>query len=240
MSDLIDQAAEFAAARYPHALAAFLGGSIAGGRATASSDFDITVLAPSGYSVLRDTTRQDGRLVEWFVHTPETVGRFLSEPDRRAVMAHVYGEGVILFDRTGAGAELAAQAREIIAAGPQSRDEAEREAMRYQLTDALDNLTDAVDPFEQLADAAVLFDAASELLCELRGGWVGRGKWQPRRLLAADPVLGRRLLDAHLSLARTGDATELCDAAAAVLAEAGGQIREGFRREWRPDPAAAV
>lgn len=238
--DLPARAAAMAAARHPHALAAFLGGSAATGRATASSDLDIAVLAPVGQPTLRETTRADGRVVEWFVHTPETVDKFLSGADRRAVMAHVYGEGIILFDRTGDGAELAERARTILAAGPIPRDAAEREALCYTVTDALDDLVDAREPSEQQAIASVLLDAVSDLLCELRGGWIGRGKWQPRRLLAADPVLAARLLDARLLLARTGDAAELCDAVHTVLTEAGGPVREGFRRIWQDQSTAPV
>jgi predicted nucleotidyltransferase len=129
MADLVRKARDLVAERYPEALAAFLGGSTAAGTSTPTSDLDIAVLMPNGHDTLRDTTREgaDGRIVEWFVHTPETVGRFIEESDRRAVMTRVYGQGIVLADRDGAAARIAAAARGILDAGPKPRDKAGRE-----------------------------------------------------------------------------------------------------------------
>jgi predicted nucleotidyltransferase len=230
MGDPVRQARDLVAERYPEALAAFLGGSTATGTATPTSDLDIAVLMPSGHDTLRDTTREDGRIVEWFVHTPDTVGRFIQEPDRRAVMTRVYGQGIVLADQDGAAARIAAEAGAILDAGPQPRDAAGREELRYALTDAFDDLTDATDPHEQLAVADHVVQLAGDLLCELRGGWTGRGKWLPRRLLEADPEAGGALLDAWLTLARGADAEPLLHCVRTLLTEAGGPLREGFRR----------
>jgi len=87
----VQQARDLVRTHFRQADAAFLGGSFAAGTATPTSDLDIAVLCPAGHETFRNTTREDGRLVEWFVHTPETVDRFLEEHNRRATMAHIYG-----------------------------------------------------------------------------------------------------------------------------------------------------
>ena len=230
MDDLVEHARELVAKRYPDALAAFLGGSASTGTATPTSDLDIAVLMPTGHNTQRETTRERGRLVEWFVHTPETVDRFLDNDERRGVMASIYGKGIVLADRDGAAQQIALKARVVFDAGPPQLTAEQLEARRYGLTDALDDLVDTVDPHEQLAVAEAAFTAAAILLCDLRGSWHGHGKWLPRRLLAADESFGQRLLDARLQLARTGDATALLAAIRHLLDEAGGPVREGFRR----------
>lgn len=230
----VRQARDLVRKYFPEADAAFLGGSVAAGTATPTSDFDIAVLRPTGHETFRDTTREDGRLVEWFAHTPETVDRFLDPSDRRAIMASIYGHGVVLLNKGGAADDMAARAQAILAAGPPRRDAQDLEALRYSLTNAYDDLTDAKNDREQLAIACCVGEIAANLLCELRGAWTARGKWLPRRVYEADEVLGPRLTTAWLALARTGDATQLLDVVGALLDEAGGPLREGFRRTAPP------
>ena len=230
----VRQARDLVRKHLPEADAAFLGGSVAAGTATPTSDLDIAVLRPTGHETFRDTTRENGRIVEWFVHTPETLDRFLDPADRRGTMAHIYGHGIMLLSRNGAAQDVAAKARAILAAGPPRRDAQELEALRYSLTDAYDDLTDAKNEHEQLAIASCVGEIAANLLCELRGAWTARGKWLPRRVHEADPTLGPRLTDAWLTLARTGNATPLRDVVSTLLDEAGGPLREGFRRTAPP------
>ena len=228
------QARDLVRKYFPEADAAFLGGSVAAGTATPTSDFDIAVLRPTGHETFRDTTRETGRIVEWFVHTPETVDRFLDPSDRRAIMASIYGHGIVLVNKNGAADDVAMRAQAILAAGPPRRDAQELEALRYSLTDAYDDLTDAKNDCEQLATASCVAEIAANLLCELRGTWTARGKWLPRRVQQADEALGRRLTTAWLNLARTGNATQLLAVVSTLLDEAGGPLREGFRRTAPP------
>jgi predicted nucleotidyltransferase len=235
---LIQQARDLVHKYFPEADAAFLGGSAAAGTATPTSDLDIAVLRPTGHETFRNTTRETGRIVEWFAHTPDTVDRFLDDSDRRAVMASIYGHGIVLINKNGAADNVAARAQAILAAGPSPRDPQELEALRYSLTDVYDDLTDAKNDHEQLAIASCVAEIATTLLCELRGAWTARGKWLPRRAHEADPTLGLRLTDAWLTLARTANPTPLLEVTRALLDEAGGPLHEGFRRTAPPPDAA--
>ncbi|WP_322741036.1 hypothetical protein [Streptomyces hygroscopicus] len=97
----------------------------------------------------------------------------------------------------------------------------------------LDDLADADDRHEQLAVADQVLASAAALLMGHRRAWRGGGKWLPRRPTAADPVLGRALLDARLSVAEDADPAPLCAAAYEVLDLLGGPLGEGYCRVWR-------
>ncbi|MGW9380045.1 nucleotidyltransferase domain-containing protein [Streptomyces albidoflavus] len=220
-------------ARYGEGLAAVLGGSAAGGRFTARSDLDIAVLLPEGGRNRRETVRHEGRCAEVFLHTAADLRTLFAEgcATRRATMAFLYAGSVPLHDPHGLAAERCREARALIAAGPEPLTAAERDDSRYLLTDLADDLADTEgpgqDPHEQLALADRTLREAAHLLSAVRGAW-SAGKWLPRRLREADPVLGAALLDGHLAVARHGEPGPLRAAAHTVLGLVGGPLREGL------------
>nr|WSX50503.1 nucleotidyltransferase domain-containing protein [Streptomyces sp. NBC_00974] len=221
--------------RFPDALAVVLAGSTAAGRATASSDLDIAVLVGDGGETYRETLRVEGRVVEFFVHTPAGLAELFAADvtARRAVLQSMYATGLVLVDRDGEAGRARAMAEADLRQGPPALDPETVETKRYGLTDALDDLGDAEDPVERLAVAGVVLAGAADLLFDHHGAWTGGGKWLPRRLREADPERGAALLDGHLWLCVSGDPTGLIDAVSDVLALAGGPLREGYRRTWR-------
>jgi len=95
--------------RFPAATAAFLGGSVVRGGATATSDLDITVLRAEG-EPYRESITYEGWPVELFVHTEESVRHYVAKDraQRRPTMARLVSEGRLLLDRDGSGSRLAA------------------------------------------------------------------------------------------------------------------------------------
>ncbi|MFD3539161.1 nucleotidyltransferase domain-containing protein [Streptomyces sp. NPDC058662] len=89
--------------RFPGALAATLGGSVAAGRVTAGSDLDIAVLIGDGGETCRETIRFEGRVVELFVHTRAGLAELFAADvaARRAVLQNVYATGLVLVDTAG-------------------------------------------------------------------------------------------------------------------------------------------
>lgn len=233
---LIDQARRLVAELHPDASAVVLAGSVAAGRARAGSDLDLAVLLPDGRSTHRETLRHEGRVAEVFAHTRAGLDelRAFDAASRRGVVQQLYATGLVLLDRDGHAARIAEECRAELLAGPPPLPAEQRENLRYALTDLLDDLADAPDRLEALAVGAEVLRAAADLLSDHHRAWTGTGKWFPRRLLAADPDLGARLLAAHRTLGETGDPAALLAAAGAALALAGGPLSAGYRRDWPP------
>lgn len=208
-SDPVVRARNLVAEHVPGALIAFLAGSTARGCATSTSDLDIAVLVPDGAETRRETLCFQGRPVELFVHTHAGLAELFAADtaSRRGTMQHMYAEGVVLIDQDGAAPRLQTWAQALLTEGPAALGREAVETGRYALTDALDDLTDATDRFEQLAMASIVLQSAADLLLDHHRAWTGAGKWLPRRLLAADADRGTALLEGHLRHCETADPT---------------------------------
>lgn len=218
--------------RFPHALGAVLGGSAARGRARPTSDLDLAVLLPDEETSRREVLRHEGRPVELFLRTVSTLPASFERDRRlrRGTILFIYDQGVPLFDPHGHVSAARVRARELLAAGPVPLTPAERERSRYVLTCFMDDLLDTApnERYEQLATAGSTLREAAHLLTAHHGAWTGIGRWLPRRLLAADPVLGAALLSGHRTVAEQADPGPLAAAAGKVLELVGGPLREGY------------
>lgn len=234
-ADPIDLTRSLVQDRFPATLAVVLAGSTVTGRATASSDLDIAVLLADGGETRRETLRFEGRLVELFIHTRAGLEELFAAnvATRRGVLQSMYATGLVLVDSGGEAGRVRARAESDLRKGPPALDPETVETRRYGLTDALDDLTDADDPFERLVVAGVVLDDAADLLFNHHRAWAGGGKWLVRRLLEADGERGGALLQGHRHVCETGDPVPLIDAAARILDLVGGPLREGYRRTWR-------
>jgi hypothetical protein len=228
-------ARQVAAERYPGARAVFLAGSAARGDAAAGSDLDLLVVGPDGGPVLRETLAGPGEPyahAELFVHTEASWRDFVERETalRRSPLLHMCAEGVLVVD-DGLGGRMQAEARRRWEAGPAPLSAAEREDLRYALTDLIDDLGSVADPGELLAVGARVLVAAGELALLSRRHWIGTGKWLVRRWARASPQECAVAVDGLRALAATGDPRQLVVAASAVLDAAGGRCADGYRRE---------
>lgn len=205
-------------ARFPHADWAMLTGSVVTGYRTPGSDLDIVVLDETDPGH-RESLRHQGWPVEFFVNTRASLTGFLaSERAKRKPSTHrMLAQGVILFGHPG---ELPAQCARILADGPGPLTEAERDGLRYGLTDSLDDLHHATDPDERTVIAARLWTDTAVAALSLAGRWVSHGKWLLRELREHDPEFAARWLSSRDDPAAL--ATE-------VLENAGGPLFEGYR-----------
>ena len=222
------------AGRFPEARAAWLAGSVVAGTATPTSDLDLTVLLPGRPAPFRESLVHDGWPVELFVHTAGSVDHWLAKDRarRRPTLGRLIGEGRLLLDVDGAGAAVAGRCRAFLAAGPEPLSDGDRDALRYGLTDLLDDLADAAAPAVRAAVAVELWRQAADLLLAAGGGWGGTGKWLVRELAAYDAthgtLFGPRLHDG-LVAAVTGDPGPLARVTDEVLAVSGGRLWAGYR-----------
>lgn len=231
--EAVESARRLVAERFPEASAAWLAGSVVLGRATATSDLDVTVVRPAG-PAYRESLEYAGWPVELFVHTADSVRTFVARDRarRRPTMARLVSTGVVLVDRDGAGAALAEECADAVAAGPPPLTVAERDALRYGLTDLLDDLAGGGDPAPVAATAVAAWQQAAELLLATEGRWGGSGKWLVRELEAYDDATGSAYtprLHAGLVAAVRGEAEALVAVAEEVLGRAGGRLWAGYR-----------
>ncbi|WP_328991156.1 nucleotidyltransferase domain-containing protein [Kribbella sp. NBC_01245] len=220
--------------RFADARAAWLGGSVARGTATATSDLDITVLLVGAPAPYRESLEYGGWPVELFVHTEVSLKEFRAKDSarRRPTMMRLVGESIVLLDTDGSGRKLQVDCLEEIAAGPAPLSETDLLLRRYHVTGLLDDLLGASDNDEVAAIAAALWGDAAELLLLGNTRWTGIGKGLRRELQAYDEAQGTTYassLLAGLRSAINGDPRPLAEVVEVVLATQGGRLFEGFR-----------
>jgi predicted nucleotidyltransferase len=222
------------AERYPDAVQAWLAGSTTTGRATETSDLDITVLLdPSSpdVEVHRESLVHAGWPVELFVHTAASVDFFVAKDlqRRHPTMARLVATGVPLLG--DGGADVRARCAEVLERGPEPLAADELDLMRYGLTDLLDDLADVAPGAEASAVVVAVWRATAELALGSAGAWNGTGKWLVRELQALDERRGTRLteaLDLGLRRALAGERESLTTVADQVLAGGGGRRWAGL------------
>jgi hypothetical protein len=216
--DALTDARDLVAERFPNASWAILTGSVLGPDRTAGSDLDIVVLREEepGY---RESLYFRGWPVELFVHTPARLAVFLErELAKRKPSTHrMLARGVALLGDPG---ELTARCARVLAAGPPPLTHAERDRLRYGLTDLLDDYQHAVDVGERAVIAAAIWNESARAALAFAGRWLSGGKWLLRELRELDPAFAARWLAAR---------DEPAALAAEVLARAGGPLFEGYR-----------
>lgn len=176
--EAVDLARQLVKERYPQARAAWLGGSVARGTATATSDLDITVLLPGPPAPLRESLQYDAWPVELFVHTETSLATYCEKDRQRRQpsMMRLVGETIILIDTDGSGARLQESGKAQILAGPPPLSDNELQMLRYKITDLLDDLIGADSNDVRTAIASILWQEAAALLLTGARHWTGTGK----------------------------------------------------------------
>jgi hypothetical protein len=221
------------AERFPEAVQAWLAGSTTTGRATETSDLDITVLRDEG-EVYRASVEYAGWPVELFVNTAVSVEHFVAKDlqRRRPTMARLVGTGVPLLGDS-AGADVRHLCAKALERGPGPVAPDELELMRYGLTDELDDLA-GVGPGPEAAAVAIgVWRSTAELALALAETWSGTGKWLVREVQALDERDGTHLataLDTALRRALAGERGSLVSVADEVLERCGGRHWAGLHR----------
>ena len=237
--------------RWPGARVAIIGGSIARGEATPTSDIDLLLVFDRVDRAWRDTLKVGAQTVELFGHDPATFDYFCREidrPDGRMPLANMVVDGVsLLQEPPGAGAAAAwlrAHAQALLDLGPPALAPAMLASRRYEITTLLEDLLDTTAPDELLATAVKLYDTLAGFALRAAGAWTGVGKHLARRLRAADPALAADLVAAMGLLgAEPATAKALFDTAVQrTLSPYGGPLLEGFTAaapgEWRSEGVA--
>ena len=225
-------ARSFIRERFPDAIAAFLGGSVVTGEATATSDLDVMVVVSREDAPFRESFIQFGWPIEAFVHTPVSYRDFFDRnvKRRRQSLPMLCARGLILADVDGAAQRIKGEATALMEAGPEPATEAELVELRYRVTDLLDDFLGSEVQAEIQWCAFELAQAAADLLLIANRRWLGRSKWVDRALVAYDPAVARQVSAAIRAAVCDGNRDPLAAWVDEVLRPLGGRLFAGFRR----------
>ena len=209
------------------------------GEGTRLSDIDFVVVYDHLKAARREAFVVKGVPIEAFVHDPETLAWFVNEDVTRGrpSILNMIVEGFIVGRDIERAEVLRARVAERLNNGPAPLSSPELNALRYDITDAVDDLKGERSLPEMIAIGALLHPKLFELALRGRRRWNGAGKWAPRLLSAMDPELAQRFDVAFQGLFRDGDARPLIALAESELAPHGGPLFDGDSRTapeaWR-------
>lgn len=228
--DAIEAATNFVAQTFSTCDAAFLGGSVVRGEATATSDLDIVIVTRETPVAYRQSLYVLGWPIEVFVNTPMSYHTFFASDvqRRRPSLPRMCAEGIILREQNGSAQRIKQEAQALLDQGPEPLSAAEVAQLRYQLTDHLDDFVGSVRPGESFFIAAMVAELATELILGYHRQWSGKGKWVIRALHAFDAQLAQRLTDALESFARREEKDQLISFAQDALQLVGGRLFDGY------------
>lgn len=225
--------------RYGGAAFAYAAGSIMRGEGTYFSDIDIVVVFDQIDAARRESFIADDVPIEAFVHDPETLTWFVNQDVARGCpsILNMIAEGIAIGRGQDRAETLRADISARLAIGPMTMSSTALNALRYEITDAVDDLRGDRPPGEVMAIGAMLHPKLVELSLRGRGHWNGTGKWAPRLLARADAGLAARFDWAFRALFADGDHGPVISLAEAELAPHGGALFDGDRRDapasWR-------
>jgi hypothetical protein len=180
--------------RYHGAEFCIASGSIIQGHGVAHSDLDLIVVFPKLPEAYRESFFIQDMPVEAFVHDYETIQAFMDDDYKRgnASMQHMIVTGVIIPYEIEIALKLKSYAQQIIKSGLQSSSE-KIEALRYTVSDLIDDLKDKRPTNEVRSILYVLYSSIGELRLRLAGEFFGSGKHLARKLKQCDPLLSQNL-----------------------------------------------
>jgi predicted nucleotidyltransferase len=239
LDEVIDAARIIRDERYGSATAVFAAGSIVRGEGTACSDLDLVVVLPRVPRAYRESFRIRNLPVEAFVHDPETLNYFFLEVDRKAgvpSLPQMVVEGIEIPDSSEASRLLKELAASVLAMGPPPLSLQDRDALRYGVTDLVDDIREPRSRDELTAAGAKLFEALANYYLRTRGLWSATGKSIPRALERADAALCGRYCRSFEDLFTRDDGRTVIALAEELLTQ-GGFLFDGYRldapAEWR-------
>ncbi|MED0963614.1 nucleotidyltransferase [Bacillus cereus] len=226
----IEAARSIITSQFPNCDVALLGGSVARGEATKTSDLDVVIFDQNLSSCYRESFYSNGWPVEVFVHNFETYKTFFkSDCDRgRPSLPQLVSEAFILKGKEEIVTELKREANELLNKGPEKWTEETMKQKRYFITDALDDFIGATKREEELFIANLLADLVHEYVLRVNGQWLGNSKWFIRVLKRYDEVYAEKFVAIFDHFYKTGDKKELIAFIEKTLEEYGGRMFEGF------------
>ncbi|MED0982079.1 nucleotidyltransferase domain-containing protein [Bacillus paramycoides] len=226
----IEAARSIITSQFPNCDVALLGGSVARGEATKTSDLDVVIFDQNLSSCYRESFYSNGWPVEVFVHNFETYKTFFKRDCERGrpSLPQLVSEAFVLKGKEKIVAELKREANELLNNGPEKWTEETMKQKRYFITDALDDFIGATKREEELFIANLLAELVHEFVLRVNGQWLGNSKWFIRVLKRYDEVYAEKFVAVFDHFYKTGEKKELIAFIEKTLEEYGGRMFEGF------------
>jgi predicted nucleotidyltransferase len=224
------------ASRYQGAAFAFAAGSIMRGEGTHLSDIDLVVIYDRLEAARRESFVVEGVPIEAFVHDEETLAWFVKADVSRGrpSILNMIAEGAIIGRETNRAEKIRRDMARRLSEGPPCMEPAQRDTLRYAITDAIDDLRGERGSSEVMAIGAMLHPQLVELALRGRGRWNGTGKWAPRLLAAVDGRSGRQVRSCFRALFVSGTCEPVIALAEQEMEPHGGPLFDGDRRTAPP------
>ena len=210
--------------QFPNCDVALLGGSVARGEATKTSDLDIVIVDQS-LTCYRESFYSNGWPVEVFVHNFETYKTKMDCDRGRPSLPQLVSEGIAL-KGTGNCWEIKKK-RMIYYIKDQLNGPKKRSRSDIFITDTLDDFIGATKREEELFIANLLADLVHEYVLRVNGKWLGSSKWFIRVLKRYDEQYANKFVvrfDHFIKRERN----ELIHFIEKTLEQYGGRVFEGF------------
>ncbi|MDM5155281.1 nucleotidyltransferase domain-containing protein [Bacillus sp. DX1.1] len=226
----LEAAKKIVTSQFPNCDVALLGGSVARGEDTKTSDLDIVIFGHSLTSCYRESFLAYGWPVEVFVHNFTSYKDFFkSDCERgRPSLPQLVVEGIVLKDTEKIVTDLKKEAQQLLDKGPERWIEEVIKQKRYFITDMLDDFIGATKREEELFIANHLANLLHEFVLRVNGQWVGHSKWFFKTLKKYDEEFAADFVRAFDHFYKTGEKEELIIFVERVLEMYGGRLFEGF------------
>lgn len=213
---------------FPNACVAFLGGSAAHRNLTPNSDLDILVFDDTQFPFKQNYTGY-GWTIEAFVVTRSVYHSFFDEARRSGLpsILRMCAEGETIVD-TGFAEGIRSEAQDLLSQGPCEWTWDEMNQVRYQITECLEDLSDAHLYHENLFVVNQLTELVTKFILRTNGQWIGIGKWAVRSLAEYDKQLCDEFLYALDSFYKKETVELLIPFIDRVLEPHGGRLLEGW------------
>jgi hypothetical protein len=221
-------ARRFIKKHFPNACAAFLGGSAAHRNLTPNSDLDIVVFDDTQFPFKQNYTGY-GWPIDAFVLTRSVYRSFFDEARSSGLpsMLRMCAEGETIID-TGFAEGIRSEAIDLMSQGPYEWTWFEKNQVRYQITECLEDLSDAYLYHENLFIVNQLTELVTKFILRANGQWIGIGKWAVRSLAKYDKPLCDEFLYALDSFYNKRTVELLMPFIDRVLEPHGGRLLDGW------------
>ncbi|MGB9151832.1 MAG: nucleotidyltransferase domain-containing protein [Alphaproteobacteria bacterium] len=228
--------------RYQGAEFCVASGSIIQGHGALHSDLDLVVIYSKIPAAYRESFFYQKMPVEAFVHDYETIQSFMDDDYQRGnvSMQHMLATGKIVPHETESSAKLKVYAQRIIAEGLNPAAPEKIEALRYSVSDLIDDLKDDRPVNEVRSILYSLYHVIGELHLRLSGQFLATGKHLARKLKDCDPAFSAKL-DAIMTRAHTDKISDQdIEALLSLLQPLGGNLFDGYKQTAPSEKRAAA